>query len=226
MRAELDFLLSSIYDVGRVAHPAHLADLRKSGLSVPTIEQQKITDVPPHMIERLLSFPAPHIMSAYLIPFPDPRGGWLDHIRMKVFPSFETEGGTVKYLQPKRSGVRVFFPLATLAAVLHSSETLFVVEGEKKALAVAQTGAPTIGICGIEGWHAGGSRDLHPDLDDVGLAGRVVKVVPDADYRSNPRVHAAVQGLGCALAGRGATPHVVHVPEPYKGIDDFLAARS
>jgi uncharacterized protein DUF3854 len=223
--AELDFLLSSIYDVGRVSHPAHLADLRKSGLRLSMIEQQKITDVPPHMIERLLGFPAPQVMSAYLIPFTDPRGGWMDHVRMKVFPSITTEQGTIKYLQPRKSGVRIYFPLISLDAVLHSPETLYFVEGEKKSLSVAQTGVPAVGLCGIEGWHRGGSRDLHPDLDDVGLRGRVVKIIPDADYRSNGAVQAAVQGLGRALAARGAAAHLVHVPNGYKGIDDWLAAR-
>jgi hypothetical protein len=223
---ELDFLLSVIYDAHRLDHPAHLADLRKSGLSDETIRRQKVSDVPPDMIDRLLGFPAPKVVSAYVIPFPDPRGGWLDHVRMKVFPSIETERGLVKYLQPRKSGVRIYFPLATLDAVLHSTETLWICEGEKKALALAQTGEPTVGICGIEGWHIGGSRDLHPDLDDVGLTGRLVKVIPDGDYRTNPAVHAAVQGLGRALAARGATPRVVYVPDGYKGVDDWLVSQS
>jgi hypothetical protein len=128
-------------------------------------------------------------------------------------------------LQPKRSGVRIYFPVATLGPVLHSADPLYVVEGEKKSLAVAQLGRPAIGICGIEGWHAAGVRELHPDLDDVGLRGRVVKVVPDADARTNPAVAAAVQALGRALHGRGATVELVHVPDGFKGIDDWLAAR-
>jgi hypothetical protein len=226
MNAWLDFLLSEIYDPHRLDHPAHLSDLRKSGLSDETIALQKITDVPPHMIDQLLGFEAPKVTSAYLIPFADPRGGWMDHIRMKVFPPITTGTGTCKYLQPKRSGVRIYFALATLDAVLHSTEPLYIVEGEKKALAVAQLGLPAVGICGIEGWHLGGAQDLHPDLDDVGLADRVVKVIPDADYRTNFAVHAAAQRLGRALHARGATAHLVRVPDGFKGIDDYLAARS
>jgi hypothetical protein len=225
MNQYLDFLLSVIYDEVRVDHPAHLADLRRSGLSDETVHLQKITDIPPGMIDQLLGFAAPKVMSAYLIPFPDPRGGWMDHVRMKIFPAITTDARTIKYLQPRRSGVRIFFPLATLDAVLHSGDPLHVVEGEKKSLAVAQTRVPTIGICGIEGWHAAGSRDLHPDLDDVGLGNRVVKVIPDADYRTNLLVFAAVRGLGRALNARGAIPHVVHVPDGFKGIDDWLATR-
>jgi len=217
----LDLLLSVIYDSARVGHTSHMADLRKSGLTDATIRTQKITDVPPGMIDQLLGFPAPKVTSAYLLPFPDPCGGWMDHVRMKVFP---TEDGTIKYLQPRRSGVRIYFPLMTLDAVLHSSDPLYLIEGEKKSLSVAQLGLPAVGICGVEGWHVAGARDLHPDLDDVGLRGRVVNVVPDADVRTNPAVHRAVHNLGRALAARGAIAQLVLVPPEYKGIDDYLVA--
>ena len=225
MNATLSFLLSAVYDATRVDHPAHLADLRKSSLSDATIRTQKITDVPPDMIDQLLGFPASKVTSTYVLPFADPRGGWMDHVRLKVFPAITTEDGTIKYLQPRRSGVRIYFPLATLDAVLHSTEPLYVVEGEKKSLAVAQLGLPAIGICGIEGWHVAGSRDLHPDLDDVGLFGRVVNLVPDADVRTNEAVHRAVHHLVAALGARGVPEaRLVVVPEGYKGIDDYLAA--
>jgi hypothetical protein len=225
LNLHLDFVLSALYDGLDRIHPEHLADLRKLSLSDETIARQKIRTIPPHMIDQLLGFPRPDVQHAYLIPFPDPRGGWLDHVRIKVFPPIVAESGTIKYLQPRRSGMRIYFPLATLDAVLHSTEPLYIVEGEKKALAVSQEGLPTIGICGIEGWHLKGARDLHPDFDDVGLRGRIVKVIPDADYRTNPAVNAAVRRLGDALASRGGAAHVVHVPEGYKGIDDWLAAR-
>jgi uncharacterized protein DUF3854 len=220
----LDLLLSANYDRGRADHPLHLADLRRSGLSDDTIRAQKMTSIPPNMIDRLLGFSAPKVTSAYLIPFPDPRGGWMAHIRMKIFPPIEAESGLIKYLQPCDSSVRIYFPLATLDAVLHSHDELYAVEGEKKSLVVVQLGLPAIGLSGIEGWHVAGERGLHPDLDDVGLRGRIVNVVPDADVRTNPAVHQAVQRLGAALAARGAIARLVLVPPEYKGIDDYLVA--
>jgi hypothetical protein len=224
MNPYLDFLLSDLYSA-RGLHPDHLADLRASTLTDATIERQRIRTVPPAMIGQLLGFEAPKVMSAYLIPYADSRGGWMDHVRVKVFPTISTDDGKVKYLQRRLSGVRIFFPLATLPAVLHSTDTLYVVEGEKKGCAVAQLGHPTIAIAGIEGWHQAGARSLHPDFDDVGLRGRDVHVVPDADARTNPAVHAAVRRLGAALAGRGARPRLVHVPDGFKGVDDWLASR-
>src|SRR5262249_42389896 len=151
-----------------------------------TITCQKIRSVPPHMIAQLLGFDPRGVVSAYLIPFPNPRGGWLDHVRLKVFPTLTTERGTVKYLQPRGSGVRLFFPLATLPAVLTSDAPLWIVEGEKKSLAIAQLGLPSVGFCGIEGWHRGGTRELLSDFDAIPLRGRVVELVPDGDVATNP----------------------------------------
>lgn len=219
----LDFLLSALYDDTEL-HPEHLTDLRRSAMSDATIARQKIRTVPPHMIDLLLGFSSPDVQHAYLIPFADPRGGWMDQVRMKVFPSMETERGTIKYLQPKRSGVRVFFPVATLDAVLHSTEPLYIIEGEKKALSVAQLALPAVGICGIEGWHVAGSHRLHTDLDDVGLNHRIVYVIPDGDWRTKPDVGRAVHRLGAALTARGAEARAVLVPAGFKGIDDYLAA--
>jgi len=142
------------------------------------------------MIPQLIGFDLPRIESAMLIPFPEPAGGFMDHIRMKVFPPLtDREGHSVKYLQPRRSGVRLFFPLAHMDRVLRSTTPLWLVEGEKKALAVAQLGLPTIGFCGIEGWHVAGSRVLLPDFEQVCLVQRVVEVVPDGDWQTNPSVY-------------------------------------
>ncbi len=45
----------------------------------------------------------------------------------------------------------LFFPLLTMAAALRGDAPLWLVEGEKKALAVAQLELSAIGFCGIEG---------------------------------------------------------------------------
>ena len=60
----------------------------------------------------------------------------------------------MKYLQPRGSGARLFFTRPTLGESLEGTAPLWLVEGEKKALAVAQLGLPAVGFCGIEGWHA------------------------------------------------------------------------
>jgi hypothetical protein len=208
----LDLLLSCVYDGHRLSLPLHRADLYKSGLTDAVISTQKFTDVPPAMLPVLLRFNPVKVVSAYLIPFAEPRGGWMRHIRMKVFPAFkDARGQSVKYLQPPSSGVRLYFSVGTLPAVLQSGEPLWVIEGEKKSLAVAQLGLPTIGICGIEGWHAAGARTLLHDFDHINLR-RTVKIVPDADVRSNPAVAGATNRFAEALERRGARAQIVMLP--------------
>jgi hypothetical protein len=220
VNAQLEFLMSPVYS--GALHPLHLADLRKSTLSDETITASGIRSVPPNMIAQLLGFDMPGVTSAMLFPFADPAGGWMDHVRMKIFPVLTREKGrgsekkteTIKYLQPKASGVRLYFPLATMRAACESMETLYVCEGEKKGLCVAQRdGVPVVALCGVEGWHAGGSHELLPDFDHIVLKGRVVKVVPDGDVETNINVAGAIWHFGAALDRRGARPELVHLPQ-------------
>jgi hypothetical protein len=164
------------------------------------------------MIEPLLGFNPRGVVSAYLIPFPNPLGGWLDHVRLKVFPPLATERGTIKYLQPRGSQIRLYFPLATLPAVLQPDVPLWLVEGEKKSLATAQLGLASVGFCGIEAWHQGGSRELLADFDAIPLRGRVVELVPDADVQTNSHVRRGLENLAVALAKRGTHPRLVTLP--------------
>src|SRR5262249_36090608 len=207
----LSFLLSSVY-AGDLA-PAHLADLRKSGLTDETIRLQRIRSVPIHMLGQLLGFDVLAIQSAMLLPSPDPGGGWMPLARVKVFPPLkDAKGHTTKYLQPRGSGPRLFFPLATLAETLHGDAPLWLCEGEKKALAVAQHGLPAIAICGVEGWHVAGSRGLLADFHHLGVHGRVVKLIPDGDFQSNPAVARAINRLADALEHVGACVRLLMLP--------------
>lgn len=207
----LDFLLSSVYDRSALA-AEHLADLRASGLTDETIRAHRFRTVPPGMIAQLLGW-EPSIRSAMLVPYPDPRTGFLPHVRLKVFPPFTGRNGeTVKYLQPRGVGARVFFPLATLPAALDGGSRLALVEGEKKSLAVAQLGIPAVGFAGIEGWHAAGSRELLPDFDAIPLRHRAVELVPDGDMQINPNVERGAVRFADALERRGANVRLVLVP--------------
>jgi hypothetical protein len=211
MNPHLAHLLSCVFD--SLLAPEHRADLAKSGLTDATIAGQFIRTVPPSMIPKLLGFSVPAIRSALLFPFRSAAGGFMDLPRVKVFPLLrDRDGHQVKYLQPRGSSPRVYFVGAVLERVLTSDEPLWIVEGEKKALAVAQLDLPAIGLCGVEGWHTAGSLDLLPDFDAIRLAGRVVEVVPDGDYQDNPNVARAVRRFGTALAQRGAQPRAVLLP--------------
>jgi hypothetical protein len=96
--------------------------------------------------------------------------------------------------------------------VCRTDRPFWCVEGVKKCLAVAQLGLPAVGFEGIEGWHAKGSRDLLPDFERVPLRGRVVELLPDGDWRTNPHVRRGVERFAEALATRGARPRLVVLP--------------
>jgi hypothetical protein len=165
------------------------------------------------MIGSLLGFDMPSIRSAMAIPFPDPAGGFMDHVRLKIFPPQKDRAGhSIKYLQPRRSAIRLFYPLIPLEQVLHGSAPLWLVEGEKKALAVAQLGLPAVGFCGVEGWHLTGSRTLLPDFEAIPLQQRVVELAIDGDVHTNPHVARAARRLADALRAQGAQPRLVVLP--------------
>jgi hypothetical protein len=143
-----------------------------------------------------------------------PAGGFMDHVRMKVFPPLEAAKSTIKYLQPKRSGARLYFCLSVLEQVLSPETPLYLVEGEKKSLAVAQLGLAAVGFCGIEGWHRGGSPELLEDFDAVPLKGRSVQLVPDGDAQTNLNVRRGAMRFGQALSRRGARVELVAPSTP------------
>ena len=212
MNRDLELLVSRAFDGGLA--PEHREDLRsKSGLTSQTIADSFIRSVPPGMISRLLGFDLPSVRSALRFPYRSPAGGFMDHIRMKLFPPLtDAKGHSVKYLQPKRTTPRLYFVGTCLKRVLETDEPLWLCEGEKKTLAVAQFGKAAIGIAGVEGWHRRGEAHLLADFDEIPLMGRIVEVLPDGDVETNQAVRRAVDRLGDALAVRGAKPRLVHLP--------------
>jgi hypothetical protein len=208
----LRFLLSPIYSCALA--PEHLADLRKSGLRDDIIHGHRIMSVPPSLIRQILGFDIAPIRSAMLIPFPDPRtGASMNHVRVKIFPSLQDRRGhTIKYLGPARSEARLYFPWPSLTA-LDGSAPIWLVEGEKKSLAVVQLGLPAVGFSGVEGWHRRGVLDLLPDFWVIQLRGRRVELLPDGDVTTNLNVRRGIERLAAALAIAGARPRLVTLPE-------------
>jgi len=207
----LQLLLSPIYDGSLV--PEHLEDLRKSTLTDAMILEQFIRSVPPAMIGSLLGFDRPEIRSAMLFPFRAQAGGFMDHVRLKLFPPLtDAHGHGLRYCQPRGSVPRLYFVARCLPQVLEGDAPLWITEGEKKACSVAQLGYPVIGLTGVQGWRQKGHADLLPDFDAIPLVGRTVELLPDTDYQTNPDVALAINSLALALGARGAKPVVRLLP--------------
>lgn len=230
MNAWLDFLLSEVY-ARSTLHPEHLADLRKSGLTDATIATHKIRSVPPDMIGRLLGFEPRGVRSALLFPFPNPAGGFLDYVKMKVWSDdaeaadvrgdvveerrekWHYNGGARKYLVRRHAAPHLYLPIPTMPRARQGDEPLWVVEGMKKALAVMQLGLPAVGIESAWGWHAKGSTSLLQDFDSITLTNRVVELVPDSDVRTNPLIAGSMRRFADALRAGGARPRWVRLPQ-------------
>jgi hypothetical protein len=207
-------------------HPVHLEDLRKSGLSDATITAARLYSVRPHDLARLCGRRVPEGTSGLAFPYGE------GFERVKLFPAFrEGVGREVKYLQPSGSPVRAYFPSGVQEILADQSRSLCITEGEKKALALAQAGFPTVGLGGIWNFR---TKDLPndtliPDLEAITWAGRIVCLVPDSDAWSNEHVLHAVYRFARLLEARGATVLVVKLPAGpdggKQGADDYLVAK-
>jgi hypothetical protein len=207
----LALLLSELYD-GALA-PEHRDNLEQSGLTPATIQAHFIRSVPPAMIARLLGFDVPDLRSALLFPFRAPVSGFMDHVFMKRFPAGQDRHGhTVKYLTRRCATPRLYFT-QTYRATQHEPERpLWLVEGLKQALAVAQVGLPAVGFMGIENWHVAGTTEWCPDLAAIPLGGRLVELLPDADWQTNAAVARGGRRFGTALLAQGARARLVVLP--------------
>lgn len=201
-------------------HPAHLADLLKSGISDETIIHHRIQSVRPADITKRAGFDIPGLISAYIIPFPPFSDGYS---RLK---GFYEEGQELyadgrkkpRYIQRKGSPNRLYIPLSVFPILNNTSAPLYITEGEKKALKATQEGLPTIAITGLWNWKQSGTDELIDDFNLIAWAGRPVHVVPDSDWLEpgkdgKPRnLKQAVLRLCWKLQERGAKTNIVMLP--------------
>ena len=212
--------------------PHHLKQLRDSGLSDETIREAKIrTETDRGKLALLLRAKnyAKNLGSAIVFPFYDRAGTCIMH---RLRPDFPRKDGA-KYLQAAGSGVGVYFPPAALSAIETHGAPLYLTEGEKKALAATQHGFPTIGLTGVDCWHAKRQIRLVPDLESIDWKERVVFIVFDSDAATNEQIQANETGLAQQLQLQGAVVRVVRLPPgppeadgklSKQGFDDYLVA--
>jgi hypothetical protein len=102
--------------------------------------------------------------------------------------------------------------------VLDRDRPLYVTEGVRKADAAVSLGLACVAVAGV--------RMLCLDdaqWDYIGIEGRNVYVVFDADAAHNREVEAAEGTLAAYLVSRGARVRVVRLPGHKTGLDDYLA---
>ncbi len=205
--------------------PEHQADLRRSGLTDATISAAGLRSLSRDELAKVLGFSPPSsIETGLCFPYPGAQ-----FVRAKLFPATtDAEGRSVKYLQGKGTPTRLYIPSRVDPLIADSTQTVYLVEGEKKALLAAQDGLCAIGLGGIWSWKTRGSDSLLSDFDRLNLTGRQVIIVPDSDFVTNSGVRLAVFRLSRALSKHGAVVKIKCLPMNGSkvGYDDYRAAQS
>ena len=207
-------------------HPAHLEDLRKSGLSDATVTAARLYSARPQDLPRLCGRPIPDGTTGLVFEYD------AAFSRVKLFPPLLDGGGReVKYLQPAGSPVGAYVPPGVSEILADPTRSLCIAEGEKKALKLTQEGFPAIALGGVWSFREKElpQDGLISDLEAVPWAGRIVYLDPDSDAWTNEQVLLAVYRLDRILEARGATVLIVKVPTlpgvAKTGADDFLVAK-
>jgi hypothetical protein len=212
--------------------PKDCQNLKDSGLTDETIRKSEIyTETDPKVIAKLLNKKKAVIQRAMVIPYIDLEGRSSYH-RLRPHDSRkDKEGKTIRYESPYGLPMQAYLvPWITSTEYLDTSNALYVVEGEKKALAVAQAGYLAVGIGGIWCWKISKGPIL-PDLEQLVGNGRRVYLVFDSESeeRKQQENERAKQALAAELQRVGAG-HVFSIDLPLSadggknGADDFLVA--
>jgi len=206
-------------------HPLHLADLRESGLTDKTIKAAGVYTVPPDEVGKRLGGLANGVVSALAFPYLGCDG----YERYKVWREETADPKAPKYLQKTGTPNRLYLPSTV---DLKDDSDLLLVEGEKKSLALWQSGFEVVGLGGIWNWCERSQGYKRPkltrpiaDLDRVNWR-RTVTIIFDSDGHDNRNVLLAALRLGRELSHRGAAVSILFLPADKNGgkvgADDFL----
>jgi hypothetical protein len=215
--------------------------LRASGLTDETIRDNALyTEHDGHKVAEILNCgPAPRkqvptfcLAGGLVFPYRDLEGTVNCFARVRPHVPRVRDGQDVKYEHPKGEPPRAYFPAAALPLLQDGESPVYVVEGEKKALACAQLGLAAVGIGGVYSWKPGGAEKLIPDLEAIRWEERTVYIVFDWDPKDSTRRQTAdaTRRLALLLRGAGAVVYSVELPpgpkQSKQGVDDYLMANS
>src|SRR3990167_5968384 len=118
--------------------PEHLRHFKEGGLSEKTIALAGFRSTPVSEVETALKLSLNGVNSTYRVPYPNFDG----YLRYRVFPAYASPGGKKrKYVQAVDSSPHLYFhPLFPKEAFTNPSTPIYLIEGEKKVLALGQQG--------------------------------------------------------------------------------------
>jgi len=138
----------------------------------------------------------------------------------------EKDGKPLKYESPFGSVLHLDMHPDAQPALRDPNRAIYFTEGSKKADAAWSRGLPCVSLVGV--WTFVRGRLVVPDLDEIPLKGRRVRVVFDSDVTRKESVAEALLRFCAALSRRGARVEVVYLPEgpdgAKVGLDDYFVA--
>lgn len=117
----------------------HVKDLEASGIKVETAREAGLYSATSVDLAKLLGFSLPDDTTGLVIPYAEN-----GHCRVRLYPPWKSEKGTMRYAQPRESGVKLYILPLARQAVSNLTIKLFITEGEKKALKACQEGLACI----------------------------------------------------------------------------------
>lgn len=223
-----------LYDPLSDLSHAHLRHLEEAGLGREIILKARpfsltgrfvtLNGLKPILLDRL-GLPRNYPHELLILPYPGCEGAF--RARFDV-PEKDADGKPIRYKQP--AGQRNYlYQLPWDPGELRFTG-LFITEGEKKCMALAQAGCRVIGLGGVWGFRDKTSpTGIVPQLDALNLTGQDVYVCFDSDVIVNRHVQQAEDELVEFLIDKGTRAvfrlRIPHTGEGKCGIDDFLVLR-
>ncbi len=180
-------------------------------------------------LEKLGFTPAQQRSPGILIPLWSVDGKEAGYQLRPDHPRTNNRGKPVKYESPTGSSNRLDCPPRCQKMIGNPQVPLWITEGSKKADALASREACAIsvtGVWGFKGKNQFGGITFLADWDYIALKGRTVYLAFDSDIVTKEPVRKALEHIGEHLRRKGATVHVIQLPQlegqSKTGIDDYL----
>jgi len=217
-------------------------DLRASGLDFEALKKKKlVAQIERKELSKLFSNMTDFDVeggAAYQYYSLSPKGvtAPTEYYRYKVYWNplkgfaAKAKDSRPKYLQPVGTPVRLYVPPQidwTTVVANPAAHSVVVVEGEKKAIALAERGVAAVAVGGVYSFSRQ-KTELLPELELLAAGGRTIYIVYDIDegFRTmKPEVAKAAMTLAQALIKSGARPRITTLPSDGKNkcaADDWL----
>lgn len=210
----------------------HLELLKESGIELTTALSAGLYSSTLEEVQALIGVGG----SGLTFPYIDAHLNVVGH-RVKLDKPLYDANGKIraKYLTSKASDAFIYFPGSELPQI-KSSNSLLIVEGEKKLLKFIQERdtqtLPALALAGCWMYRKKkqNKNELHPVLEELLQNKAEVAILPDSDYFINPKVGSAYNRLAKILFHRGITVSLIDLriegSQEKIGTDDFLLNKS